>query len=105
MIRNTGSITGTVARSEPVLITGLLSTKEAARLLAIHHNTLCKWRIRGVGPRFVKAGHVIRYRRSDIEAWLQSRTYENTTEYTGRAKEQQPGRNLVPIGASRSRGG
>jgi excisionase family DNA binding protein len=59
---------------------GLLSTKEAARLLGVHHNTLCKWRIRGVGPRFIKAGNTVRYRGSDIEAWLQNRTYSNTAE-------------------------
>jgi excisionase family DNA binding protein len=59
----------------------LLCTKEAARLLSVHHNTLCKWRIRGVGPCFIKAGTTVRYRRSDIETWLQNRTYENTTAY------------------------
>jgi excisionase family DNA binding protein len=63
---------------------GLISTKDAARLLGVHYNTLCKWRIRGVGPRFVKAGTMVRYRQSDIEVWLQSRTYSNTTEYGGR---------------------
>jgi excisionase family DNA binding protein len=62
----------------------LLSTKEAARLLGIHYNTMCKWRIRGIGPRFVKVGTAIRYRESDIEEWLQNRTYSNTTEYDGR---------------------
>jgi excisionase family DNA binding protein len=62
----------------------LLSTKEAARLLGVHPNTLSKWRIRGTGPRFIKAGNMIRYRKSDIEAWLQNRTYSNTTEYGSR---------------------
>jgi transposase-like protein len=50
----------------------LLSAKEAARLLGVHHNTLRKWRIRGVGARFGDP---------TSETWLQSRTYENTTEY------------------------
>ena len=59
---------------------GLLSTKQAARLLGVHHNTLGKWRIRGIGPRFIKAGATVRYRGSDIETWLQNRTYSNTTE-------------------------
>jgi excisionase family DNA binding protein len=61
----------------------LLSTKEAARLLGVHYNTMSKWRIRGIGPRFVKIGTAIRYRRSDIETWLRNRTYSNTTEYGG----------------------
>jgi excisionase family DNA binding protein len=61
-----------------------LSTKEAARLLGIHYNTLCKWRIRGGGPRFVRVGAAVRYKRSELETWLDNRTYSNTTEYEGR---------------------
>jgi hypothetical protein len=38
---------------------GLLSAKEAARLLGVNQNTLCKWSIRGVEPRFVKAGTTV----------------------------------------------
>jgi len=83
MIRNRRLVTLTRVSHELAATAGLLCTKEAARLLGLHHNTLCKWRIRGVGPRFIKAGNTVRYRRSDIEEWLQSRTYENTTEYGG----------------------
>jgi excisionase family DNA binding protein len=84
MMRNRRAVTLTPVSHELAVTSGLLCTKEAARLLGVHHNTLCKWRIRGIGPRFIKAGTTVRYRRSDIEAWLQSRTYENTTEYGGR---------------------
>jgi excisionase family DNA binding protein len=84
MSRNRRPVTISPGSHAVAVSAGLISSKEAARLLGIHFNTLCKWRIRGVGPRFVKAGTAIRYRRSDIETWLQNRTYSNTTEYSGR---------------------
>jgi predicted DNA-binding transcriptional regulator AlpA len=36
--------------------------------------TLQKWRLNGEGPPYVKVGALVRYRRSDLEAWLASRT-------------------------------
>ena len=50
-------------------------------MLDVHPNTLCKWRIRGSGPRYIKTGERVRYRLSDIEVWLGSRTYSNTAQY------------------------
>jgi len=40
--------------------------------------TLEKWRTTGRGPRFIRAGRQVLYRRSDVEAWLQSRTLTHT---------------------------
>lgn len=34
--------------------------------------TLAIWRCRGVGPPYLKLGRHIRYRRVDVDAWLQS---------------------------------
>lgn len=45
--------------------------KEVARLLGKSVKTLQSWRGKGYGPRFLKIGHSVRYRRSDIEAWLE----------------------------------
>jgi len=61
-----------------------LSAKQAARLLDLHPNTLCKWRISGAGPRYVKAGRTVKYRLSDIEIWLGNRTFSHTAEYETR---------------------
>jgi predicted DNA-binding transcriptional regulator AlpA len=56
----------------------LVSTKELARELSVHPNTLNKWRIQGLGPRFIKLGLAVRYRRSDIEKWLRAHTRTHT---------------------------
>jgi predicted DNA-binding transcriptional regulator AlpA len=32
--------------------------------------TLRRWRSQGKGPRFLKLGGAVRYRLSDVEAWL-----------------------------------
>jgi predicted DNA-binding transcriptional regulator AlpA len=45
---------------------------------------LAKARVTGIGPKFVKVGAAIRYRRSDVDAWLAERT-RTSTEGTRRA--------------------
>jgi predicted DNA-binding transcriptional regulator AlpA len=84
MTRNRRTVALTPVSHELAATVGLLCTKEALRLLSVHHNTLCKWRNRGVEPRSIKASNTVRYPRSDIEAWLQSRTYENTNNMAGK---------------------
>lgn len=42
--------------------------------LGISSVTATKWRARAEGPPFIKIGRLVRYRRSDIDAWLVSRT-------------------------------
>jgi hypothetical protein len=41
--------------------------------------TLAKWRVSGDGPKFVRVGRTPRYRGSDINAWLASRTVSQTS--------------------------
>ncbi|HEV7414879.1 MAG TPA: helix-turn-helix domain-containing protein [Tianweitania sediminis] len=48
----------------------LLNTKRAAHYLGLSASLLEKWRTRGEGPRFIKLGRAIRYRLSDLEAFL-----------------------------------
>lgn len=43
-----------------------LTTREAADLLRVHYKTLEAQRARGEGPPFVRIGHRVRYRRSDL---------------------------------------
>lgn len=33
---------------------------------------LAQWRYLGTGPRYVKLGRVVRYRRSDVDAWIEA---------------------------------
>ena len=52
----------------------LLTTEQAAELLAIRPETLCRWRLRGAGPAYVQEGsRYIRYRRDAIETFLAER--------------------------------
>ena len=52
----------------------LLTEDQAAELLALSVRTLQAWRLRGTGPRFVRAGRAIRYRKADLTAWINSNT-------------------------------
>ena len=58
---------------------GVLSTKEAARLLKVSHRTLEDWRLTGRGPAFLKWGRAVRYRVADLEDFA-GPTYRNTAE-------------------------
>lgn len=50
----------------------LLTTEQAARLLGVPASTLAYWARLGRGPRAVRIGRFRRYRRIDIEAWVES---------------------------------
>lgn len=52
----------------------LLMEVHAAKLLNLSVRTLQAWRLRGDGPAFVRAGRAIRYRRSDLIAWINENT-------------------------------
>lgn len=62
----------------------LLTTKEAARFLRLSHRTLEGFRVRGMGPRFIKAGSGLRsrvlYHPADIRTWVERR-FSSTSEY------------------------
>jgi len=59
-----------------------LSTVEAGDLVRLSPHTLAKFRLYGGGPRFMKIGRKIVYRRSDIDAWLADRAHSSTSEYS-----------------------
>ena len=48
------------------------SSEEVADELGIPVGTVYAWRYRGVGPKGLKVGRHVRYRWSDVEAWLES---------------------------------
>ncbi len=58
---------------------GLMVENEAAHLLAVSQRTLQAWRLRGGGPRFVKAGRAIRYRRRDLIDWMETNAVFSTS--------------------------
>jgi hypothetical protein len=56
-----------------VLPDSILSGKQAAKVIGIKNpNTLHVWRCHGRGPRFVRVGRAIRYRLSDLQAYIES---------------------------------
>ena len=58
----------------------LLTGQEAAEILGISEQTMRIHRIKGGGLKFVKVGRMVRYRQSDIEAYLEAHTFENTSQ-------------------------
>jgi len=55
----------------------LFSTREAAEYVGARPHTLETWRASGrYGIPFVKVGRLVKYRRADLDAWLQSRTVD-----------------------------
>jgi hypothetical protein len=53
----------------------LLTEYEAARALRISVRTLQAWRTKGIGPKYVKLGRMIRYRGHDLIDYLNSNTH------------------------------
>ncbi len=50
----------------------LLTINELADYLKVPTATIYYWRHEGVGPPVLKAGRALRYRRSEVDAWLEA---------------------------------
>jgi hypothetical protein len=50
----------------------LQTEKEAAQRLRVSPRTLQKWRILKVGPTWVRVGRCVRYRLTDLDAFVAS---------------------------------
>jgi excisionase family DNA binding protein len=51
----------------------LLTVEDLAAYLDVPVATLYAWRCRGQGPVGFRVGKHLRYRRSDVEAWIRGR--------------------------------
>lgn len=60
----------------------LISTETAETYLNVPRNTLAKFRVTGGGPAFHKIGRRVRYRLSDLDAWLANRRYDSTSAHS-----------------------
>jgi excisionase family DNA binding protein len=49
----------------------LLSTTDLAAELGIPEATLANWRSQRVGPGFLRVGRHVRYRRVDVDRWIE----------------------------------
>lgn len=53
----------------------LFNNEEAAEFIGVKPQTLAVWRMSGkYSLPYTKVGKLIRYRRKDLEAWLESRS-------------------------------
>ena len=50
----------------------LMTLEEVADYLQVPVKTLYDWRHKGVGPSGMRVGRYVRYRRADIDAWLET---------------------------------
>lgn len=57
----------------------LLNNDETADMLNVSRRTLPVWRVQGKGPKFIKIGKLVRYERTEIEAWILANTHANTS--------------------------
>jgi len=53
-----------------VLPEEVLNEKETAALLRVSVKTLQTWRYKGNGPKFLKFGRAVRYRRGDLQDFV-----------------------------------
>ena len=57
----------------------VLTTAEAARYVRLSKPTLERFRRTGEGPLYVKLGGAVRYRRAELDKWLESRLVASTS--------------------------
>jgi predicted DNA-binding transcriptional regulator AlpA len=58
----------------------LLRATATAEELHLSEGALAQMRFRGTGPKFIKSGTRVLYRRSDIRAWLDANTVQSTAD-------------------------
>lgn len=56
----------------PTMKDPLLSIEDLAAYLQVPIQTVYNWRTEGRGPRAIKIGKHVRFRQTDVEAWLNS---------------------------------
>ena len=57
-----------------------LDCKQVAEILHVSEASLAQQRYRGFGPRFIKVGRRVIYRRADVEAYLDANTLQRTDD-------------------------
>ena len=64
---------------------GLLDTKQASDFLGVNDKSLANSRYTGTGIQipYIKMGKIVRYRQSDLEAYIENNTLTHTGEARG----------------------
>ena len=58
----------------------LIDTVQLAEYLGNEVNTCEGWRLKGIGPRFIKVGRLVRYKIQTVDLWIESQTRNSTSE-------------------------
>lgn len=79
----------------------LLTVEELAEWLGVPVGTIYAWRYRSTGPASYKVGRHVRFRRDDVERWLEEQRSEPAQpsilgQLLGAAPVRQVARTLVP---------
>ncbi len=61
------------SRASPSSLERLLTAKEVAPLLGVGVSTVYEWQRKGLIPYIRLPGHGVRFRASDLQAWIESR--------------------------------
>lgn len=67
-----------IARAHPGWFDEAVNAAEAAKMTGVPPATLATWRSRGGGPKFLKLGRVVRYRRRALYEWMAARERRHT---------------------------
>ena len=62
------------------MTTDILNTREAADYVRLGKPTMERFRISGEGPVFVKLGGAVRYRKADLDSWIEPRRVRSTSD-------------------------
>jgi len=65
----------------------------AAKYLTLSKQTLDWWRCQGRGPKYLKVGRAVCYRRTDLDEWLSRQVRQST--HTDKATSQEAGEQLT----------
>lgn len=74
----------------------LLVEDDVAQLLTVSVAALRRWRVERRGPKYIKLGALVRYRRSDVELWISTRPSGGEADQFKRS--QRLGRSTVVTG-------
>lgn len=58
----------------------IFNTREAAEYVRLGKPTLERFRITGEGPNYCKLGGAVRYRKVELDAWLESKLTRSTSD-------------------------
>jgi excisionase family DNA binding protein len=61
-------------------LASLLTRKEAAEYLGVSVPSMDRWASQGVGPAYYKLGRLTRYRRNDLEAFMETRRQQKSCD-------------------------